>query len=136
MKLISLVIPLLLKNESVFCFGQTRQSSDEFNGFFEFPGGKIEKDESPLLAAQREVLEETGVELVEKDLRLGFIWNDFLAPQKPIRFYVYFTLKSFALAKGEYLSLEEICDEGFKMPPINKLFLKEYKNQLKKHLSA
>lgn len=134
MKLISLVIPLLLKNESVFCFGQTRKSSDEFNGFFEFPGGKIEKGESPLLAAQREILEETGIVLEKSDLDLGFIWNDFLSPEKAIRFYVYFTKKDFDKAKGEYLPLEEVCRDSFKIPPINKLFLREYHNRLKNYL--
>lgn len=136
MKLISLVIPLLLKNESVLCFGQIRKSTDEFDGFFEFPGGKIEKNESPLLAAQREVLEETGVFLKENDLSLGFIWNDFLGPEKPIRFYVYFTLIHFDKAEGKYLELTEICHESFKMPPINKIFLKEYQNHLKNYLSC
>lgn len=32
-------------------------------GFWEFPGGKVERDETPAAAAERECLEETGLEV-------------------------------------------------------------------------
>lgn len=130
MKLISLVIPVASIDNEVYLWGQTRQSFDEFNGFFEFPGGKIEKDEKPQEAALREIFEETNIKLDKSNLDLAFIWNDFLSPTKPIRFYVYLTKSDFAKAKGEYKKLSDLCESSFKIPPINKVFLRKHQDTL------
>lgn len=136
MKLISLVIPIASIDNEVYLWGQTRQSLDEFKGFFEFPGGKIENGEKPLEAAIREVLEETSISLSESDLSLGFIWNDFLTPTKPIRFFVFLTKSDFANGQGEYKKLSDLCESSFKIPPINKVFLRNYQDTIKLFVTA
>ncbi|MCO4753349.1 MAG: NUDIX domain-containing protein [Bacteriovoracaceae bacterium] len=54
---------------------QRRHSSDSLNGKLEFPGGKIEPQESPVQAAVRELKEETGVEALIGELSLLKIYN-------------------------------------------------------------
>lgn len=62
-KLISILIPYYQRDDELFLWVQERISEDELNGLLEFPGGKIEGDESTQEAAQRETLEETGVDI-------------------------------------------------------------------------
>ena len=64
---------------------------------YEFPGGKIEKDESPEAAVKRELKEELDLEVRVKDLYAG---NTFEYPDFVISLFVYecerlsdFTLK-------------------------------------------
>jgi len=44
-----------------------RESSDELNGLWEFPGGKLRADELPCEAAVRECFEETGLTVAALD---------------------------------------------------------------------
>lgn len=46
-----------------------RKKQDEHQGFWLAPGGKIERNESPYEAAQREVEEETGLQVQELKLK-------------------------------------------------------------------
>ena len=41
----------------------SRPETKNFSGFFEFPGGKVEKDECLLEALDREIYEELGIRL-------------------------------------------------------------------------
>lgn len=40
-----------------------RMNTEEFIGYWQYAGGKVEKDENPINAAAREVNEETGLDL-------------------------------------------------------------------------
>ena len=48
-------------------------ASTTYSGMWVFPGGHVEKGESPAEAAVREVFEETGVRVRVESLRLAYI---------------------------------------------------------------
>ncbi len=55
-----------------------RPSDKSYSGYWEFPGGKIEKDESIFEALQRELLEEVGIQVVKAEawLELDYSHTD------------------------------------------------------------
>lgn len=59
----------ILKNEVGKIFIIQRPSHKKLGGYYEFPGGKIEPQETPEQAIVRELHEELGIEVVEGDLR-------------------------------------------------------------------
>lgn len=72
---VSIVIPFRRLESGVEIWMQVRESSDDLQGLLEFPGGKIESDEIPAAAAQRELAEETGFDVQELDLNLLKIYS-------------------------------------------------------------
>ena len=60
-----LVSLIALINEQSEVLISLRNHSKEYNGFWEYPGGKVEKDESTYDALSREVKEELGITLQE-----------------------------------------------------------------------
>lgn len=60
MKTIEVVAAIIIKNGKVFA---TQRGYGEFKDWWEFPGGKIEKRESPKDALVREIREELDAEI-------------------------------------------------------------------------
>lgn len=60
MKLIKVVAGVIVQDGKILC---TRRLSGEFKGYFEFPGGKVEKNESNIDALIREIKEELDLEI-------------------------------------------------------------------------
>lgn len=74
---------------------QPRNEKGPLNGFLEFPGGKIEKNESALNTAEREFSEETDFSLSD-DAIFTFLKNyTFSYPDRKVTLHVY-TLKDSA----------------------------------------
>ncbi len=53
----------VVEHEDQFLVGR-RATNVPLGGFWEFPGGKLEEDEAPQQAAERECLEETGISVI------------------------------------------------------------------------
>ena len=60
MKSINVVAAIIKKNNKIFI---AERGFGEFEGLYEFPGGKIEQNESPKEALKREILEEINAEI-------------------------------------------------------------------------
>ena len=65
MKVIEVVAAIIYKDEAYFA---TQRGYGEFEGMWEFPGGKIEPGESRDVALKREIQEELGIDIVIEDL--------------------------------------------------------------------
>lgn len=60
MKHVEVVAAVIYKDREIFT---TQRGYGEFEGLWEFPGGKIESGESCEVALKREILEELGVDI-------------------------------------------------------------------------
>ena len=60
MKKLEVVAAIIKENEKYFA---TQRGYDEFKGWWEFPGGKIENGESKEEALKREIREELAIEI-------------------------------------------------------------------------
>ena len=72
MKTIEVVAAIIIKNGKVFA---TQRGYGEFKDWWEFPGGKIEKRESPKEALVREIREELDAEIEVGDLLETVEWD-------------------------------------------------------------
>ena len=72
MKTIEVVAAIIIKNGKVFA---TQRGYGEFKDWWEFPGGKIEKRESPKEALVREIREELDAEIEVGELLETVEWD-------------------------------------------------------------
>ncbi|MGE5607839.1 MAG: 8-oxo-dGTP diphosphatase MutT [Bacillota bacterium] len=97
-----------------------RPITTRLGGYWEFPGGKCEPDESPVDCLRRELQEEVGL-IVEPTQALAVI--DYHYPNGPIRLYPFLCRvlsgKATALAADElrWVTAKELFD--YRFPPAN-----------------
>lgn len=72
MKTIEVVAAVIIKDDEVFA---TQRGYGEFKGWWEFPGGKIERGECPQEALIREIREELDAEISVGDLLETVVWD-------------------------------------------------------------
>jgi 8-oxo-dGTP diphosphatase len=72
MKTIEVVAAIIIKDGQVFA---TQRGYGEFQGWWEFPGGKMEAGESPQLALKREIREELDADVLVKELLETVEWD-------------------------------------------------------------
>ena len=72
MKTIEVVAAIILRDGQVFA---TQRGYGEFQGWWEFPGGKIEAGESPKEALKREIREELDAEIEVGELLQTVEWD-------------------------------------------------------------
>lgn len=85
---------------------QVREDDGPYHGLLEFPGGKIEAGEEPLMGAVREVQEEVGIEIDPAQGRLMGIYTNPL-PGKTILLNVFlFPDQPSLIGRGQWLKIE------------------------------
>ena len=72
MKTIEVVAAIIIKDGEVFA---TQRGYGEFQGWWEFPGGKMEPGESPQEALKREIREELDAEVEVRELLETVEWD-------------------------------------------------------------
>jgi 8-oxo-dGTP diphosphatase len=69
---------------------QKRQDKGELDGKWEFPGGKVEQEETPTEAALRELREETGLYLKASELQfLGEFEYEYTSLARKLHFHLF-----------------------------------------------
>ena len=72
---VAIVMPLLkVDDDGIEILMQLRETPGKLEGSWEFPGGKIEGEESPFAAAQREFAEEVGVDIKDGNMDIFNIY--------------------------------------------------------------
>ncbi len=67
MKNIEVVAAVIIKNDKILCVQRPVNKYDYISFKYEFPGGKIEHEESKIDAIKREILEELKIDIEVKD---------------------------------------------------------------------
>ena len=71
--MITVGVAIISKNNKIL-IGK-RSSNVPFTGLWEFPGGKLEKNETPQHAIERELKEELNVKSIVKEKFLELLWK-------------------------------------------------------------
>lgn len=82
---IDVAVGILMKPNGDVLLGQ-RPSGKPYAGYWEFPGGKVERGESILQALQREFVEELGVRIVSAEAWCGV---EYIYPHAHVRLHFY-----------------------------------------------
>lgn len=137
---VSILIPLKITSENTFSLWmQERKEEGPLNGKWEFPGGKIEINESALDAVIRETKEEIDVEVDQKKIK-PFKLYPYSYSEKRICLFAYILQdETFNCEKGKWfeLNLENPIKEISKViPSANVPIINEIAKELReKHLS-
>ena len=95
-KYINVVACVLKKNGKILI--ASRPETKNFSGFFEFPGGKVEKDECLLEALDREIYEELGIRL---DFSKIYYLNNYKILKHNINLHFFLCLRWFGKIKNK-----------------------------------
>ena len=95
-KNINVVACVLKKNKKILI--ASRPGTKNFSGFFEFPGGKVEKDECLMEALDREIYEELGIRL---DFSKIYYLNNYRILKHNISLHFFLCLRWFGKIKNK-----------------------------------
>ena len=95
-KYINVVACVFKKNEKILI--TSRPETKNFSGFFEFPGGKVEKDEFLIEALDREIYEELGIRL---DFSKIYFLNNYRTLKHNISLNFFLCLRWFGKIKNK-----------------------------------
>ena len=98
---------------------QKRRATGNFDGYWEFPGGKVESGETPVAALRREILEETGIRLSGRPIQLFWV-QDYQYPERRVRIYFFLCRAGRARPKCQGRWVESEVLRQLQMPPANR----------------
>lgn len=104
--MIRVVLGFITNQEGQYLVAK-RNAKKQFGGLWEFPGGKIEKDETPQQAIVREIFEEFCLSIEPVILHESYQWGD----TNPIEFY---PVTCQLVHPNQKISLTEHQDFAFK----------------------
>ncbi len=130
MKRLHIVAAIILNGEKDKIFITKRHKDAHKGGFWEFPGGKVELNETPENAMSRELFEEIGIEVTQQSL---FEHLEYDYPDKSLKFD-FFTVTGFEHEPygkegqlGEWVEIRLLEDYAF--PEANISILKKVMKQ-------
>ena len=105
---------------------QKRRQTHHLEGYWEFPGGKVEPSETPEKALRREIQEEVGLEL-PFDLPEQFLVQDYPYPEQAVRIHFFLCRLDSAdpLTNGRWIPTTDL--DSFNFPPANETVLQKIK---------
>jgi 8-oxo-dGTP diphosphatase len=86
---VDVIVGIVLNSAGEILVGR-RSDGTHMAGFWEFPGGKLEPDETPLAGLKRELAEELGIEVETAE---SFIEHSFAYPDRHVRLNVWWVLE-------------------------------------------
>lgn len=118
------------KTGAVSLFFQNRKGDGDL---YEFVGGKIETDETPLDALAREINEELGISLdvdaqnyrINKYLDFKFSYSE---TDVVLHTFLLTTHSKFSVSNGSWFSLDEICRDHFPLIEGSRQIVKSLKD--------
>ncbi len=90
MKIIYVSIGVLINNKRQVLM-EKNATNPNFKGLWQFPGGKVEPNETPIVALKRELAEELNIEIYD-DLAEAFTFNEYYDSLKDCHYVVLFYL--------------------------------------------
>ena len=125
-KNLKIVVSIALINNDDHVLISKRPNNKPLSGFWEFPGGKVEKGESPANALIREVKEELNIDINNKCFApLSFSEFDYKNFQLLLLLYVCrrWEGKPLPMEKNELKWVKPNMLRKFKMPPADDLLI-------------
>lgn len=136
-------IAIFIKNigdKNFLVWTQPRDEKGSLYGKKEFPGGKIELDETPEEACRREVWEEVGIRIPPDEKMILFKYQDYFVENKNICLFAFISrFDKLPEEKGEWLKIsyaEKSRQLQGEIPPINHIILDDLAVYIKKQFDA
>lgn len=110
MKLLPVALVLFyrqLEGSVLEVWTQRREDDGPYHGLQEFPGGKIEPEEEPLMAAVREVEEEVGIQINPLEAKAMGIYTNPLNGRVILLNVFLFPDQPSLAGKGQWLKIEK-----------------------------
>jgi mutator protein MutT len=108
-KLIPVAIALFyrVQHDILEVWTQIREDDGIYHGLLEFPGGKIEENETPLAAAVREVEEEVGIVIPAAEGKLMGVYTNPLEGRTILLNVFLFPDQASLKGRGEWLKIDK-----------------------------
>jgi 8-oxo-dGTP diphosphatase len=105
MIVVSFIIPVRVRSGQYQVWLQVRSESGQLDGKLEFPGGKLERGESPVETAVRELKEETGQSIDPLNVH-AFDVHEYRYPDRSVLLYSHLAyLPEFMGESGQWFEL-------------------------------